>query len=268
MNTKKIIITCAAGLMLIFFISSCRKKRGKDVATEDTQFNDKAWVQAYNAIVNSSRNFMYVDAAAVTGASIGYGGTFPSTPASFAILAGLRAFLVRDTLGTSTQIPLSFGENLQPSANYTIFLYDTITSPKQKTIFNSIQIPTDTTSRLRFANFIYNPSAIGTGFDIFSVKRNAVIFSNVMETQITDFIPYASALTDTFYIRLNGSAVNLQNTDTTGKPTILNIQAVLTPTRLRSYTLVWRGSYKGTNNKTAGGSAIAPARALGVFANY
>jgi hypothetical protein len=258
----------AAMLVLLLAVTGCVKDKSKEVAQEQSQFNNNSQVQFYNAIVAAARNFVYVDAVPVTGASLALGGTFPSTPASFSITSGFRAFLIRDTLSTTTQPAISFGENLQPSGFYTIFLYDTVTQPKQKTVWNNIVIPSDTTSRLRFANFIYNPSALSQGFDIFSVKRNAVIFSNVRETEVTEFIPYASALTDTFYIRLNGSSANLQNTDTTGKPTILNVQAVLTPTRLRSYTLVWRGGYRTSVNKSTTGAALASARQLSVFANY
>jgi len=146
-------------------------------------------------------------------------------------------------------------------------MYDTFTAVKQKTVQTNIVIPADTTARLRFANLIYNPVALPGGFDIFSTRRNAVIFSNVRETEVTDYIPYASALTDTFYVRLNGSSANLQNVDTIGKPTILNVQAVLTPTRLRSYTLVWRGGFRSSNNRTTTGAAIGSARILSTFTN-
>jgi len=269
MKNKMSIKNCGAVLLvLLFAVTACKKDRSKEVAQETYQFNNNSSIQIYNAVVAAARNYVYVDAVPVTGAALAYAGTFPSTPASFSITSGFRAFLIRDTLSTTTQPAISFGENFQPSGNYTIFLYDTVTQAKQKTVWNNIVVPTDTTARLRFANFIYNPSALPQGFDIFSVKRQAVIFSNVRETEVTEFIPYASALTDTFYIRLNGSSANLQNTDTTGKPTILNIQAVLTPTRLRSYTLIFRGGYRTSVNKSTTGAALASARQLSTFANY
>jgi hypothetical protein len=261
-----------AGSSLIIsalLVVSCAKKVDKRVAVENTNFADKSFVQVYNGVVGSSRNYVYVDGVPVNGAILSYNAVFPSTPANFSIGNGFRAFLVRDTSSTVlTQPPLSFAENLQAGSYYTIFMYDSSISPKKKIVTNNIQVPADTTARLRFANFILNPTALPSGFDIFSVKRNAVIFSNVRETEITDYIPYASASTDTFYVRLNGSTSNLQNIDTTGKPTILNIQATLNPTRFRNYTLVWRGSYRGVNNKTTTGAAIAAARGLSSFVNY
>lgn len=266
---KKIIIINVLGFVfLATFFASCVKERGKEVALETTDLTGTSAVQVYNALVGSLRNYVYVDAKVVTGSILTYGTAFPSTPASYSITSGFREFLVRDTLSATTQLPVSFAENFNAGGNYTIFMYDTITAAKQKTVVNNIVIPSDTTARLRFANFIYNPTALASGFDIFSVKRNAVIFTNVKETEVTDFIPYASALTDTFYIRLNGSSTNLQNVDTTGKPTILTLQAVLTPTRLRSYTLIWRGGFRAGTNRTTTGTAIPSARILTSFANY
>jgi len=212
-------------------------------------------VQVHDAIVGSTRNYLIVDAKTITGSALAYGGTFPAgTPASFNITPGFRAFNIYDTLATTTQVPLTFAQDMQATTNYTIFLYDSINAPKQKTVANNIVVPNDTTSRLRFANFVYNSGAtLPTGFDIYSVKRNEVIFSNVSQTQVTDFIPYASAITDTFYVRLNGSTTNLTN----GATTILTS---LNPTRLRSYTLIFRGSYRATTGTNA--------KALSTFINY
>ncbi|HYC40637.1 MAG TPA: hypothetical protein VEB63_09120 [Chitinophagaceae bacterium] len=245
-------------------LTSCEKTFDSKFATQSDLSNSSV-VQVYMAMVNASRNYVYVNAKPVTGALMSSGSVFPTTGYGFNVPGGLHAFLVRDTSSTTTQATLSFSENLQASKNYTIFIYDTITSPKQKTVNTNIVVPSDTTARLRFANFVYNPSALPTGFDIFSVKRNAVIFSNVRETEVTEFIPFAAAVTDTFYIRPTGSGTNLQNRTVSGTPPVTsysNIQAILTPTRKRSYTLVFRGSWRNDLN---GSSTV---RALSIFANY
>ncbi len=262
-----------AGVVMVAVVAlliSCKKQIDKEVALENYTLNDKAQMQVYNGIVNSNRNFIYVDAKPVNGATHTYNTVFPgaSGPTSFAVAPGFRNFLVRDTLLTSTQLMMSFGEDIQAGRYYTLFTYDTTTAPKNRLVANNIVVPADTTARLRFANLTYNPSTPSTGIDVFSVKRNAVIFSNVRQSEVTEFIPYAAAQTDTFYVRLNGNSANLQNIDTTGKPTILNIITTLNPTRKRSYTLVFRGSYRGVNNKTTTGAAIATARGLTTFANY
>ena len=77
---------------------------------------------------------------------------------------------------------------MQFGKNYTVFMYDTITTPKQKTVETKIVIPTDSTYRLRFANFVYNPTDV-PGLDIFSFLRNANVVTNLKVTDVTDFIP-------------------------------------------------------------------------------
>jgi hypothetical protein len=80
------------------------------VSPVNTDFNSKALVQVYNGTLLSARNFIYVDGNAVNGASLGYGGIFPSTPSNFSVTSGTRAVLIRDTSSTIlTQPPMSCG---------------------------------------------------------------------------------------------------------------------------------------------------------------
>jgi len=269
MKFYKISIISLGAVALSFLYMSCYKSNIKMVSAANTDFTSKALVQVYNGTLLSLRNYVYVDGNAVTGAPLVYGATFPSTPANFSATSGIRAFLIRDTSSTIlTQPIMSFSESLAPNKYYTLFMYDTVTTPKQKIVTNDIIIPADTTARLRFANFIYNPGVPAgsslSSFDIFSVKRSANIFTNVQLTDVTGYIPYASALTDTFYIRTTGSTTNLQNfvPSTTSPPGVfVNIQAILTPTQKRSYTLIFRGGYRATvtTNSTL--------RALSIFSN-
>ena len=141
---KKIII--AFSLMGIL-ISSCTKQKGKEVALERTDMTNTANFQVHNAVLGSSRNFLQVDAKFVNGAGLAYGATFPSTPASFNITPGFRAFSYFDTLSATTQVPLSFGQDLQAGASYTMFTYDSLNAPKQLTVYNRIVVPNDTTAR-------------------------------------------------------------------------------------------------------------------------
>ena len=228
---------------------SCTKKTGREVALENTDFSNRSFVQIYNGTIGSARNYVYVDGNPVTGAALAYGSTFPSTPANFSVTPGYRAFLIRDTSSTIlTQPALEFAENFPTSKNYTVFMYDTVTSPKQKTVANNIEYPTDTTSRLRFANFIFT-TAGAPAVDVFSVKRNANIFSNILQTDVTAYIPFQAggltALNDTLMVRDAGT---------------LNLLAQLNnfnPVPKRSYTIVFRGSYR-----------VTAARFLSSFINY
>lgn len=247
----KTIKTYIAGLGLLAFavaaLVSCEKTFDDKLATDD-DLNNSTTVQVFNAIVNSNRTQVYVEGQKISGATITQGTVFPLNPnPGFEVQGGLRPFLVRDTLSTSTQLPLSFAENMQVDRHQTIFLYDTITSPKQKTVIDNIQVPSDTTARIRFANFVYNPTGI-PAVDIYSVKRGTNIFTNVQVTDVTEFIPYASALTDTIYIRPTGTSTNLQNV--TGS-TWADIRLIFTPTIRRSYTVVFWGSWRTTNTASA-----------------
>lgn len=249
-------------LLCGLFMISCKKTFDEKIE-QQIDFSSSSLVQVYMATVGATRNYVYVDGKPVTGVSLGLGSLYPAIGYSSALPSGMKAFVIKDTLSTTTQVPLSFSADLMAGKNYTIFMYDTITSPMQKTIVTDIVIPDDTTARLRFANFVYNPTPLPSGFDIYSVKKQANIFTNVQLTDATPYIPYESNVTDTFYIRLTGTNTNLQNLRPTPAPaTLINIAAVFTPRPKRSYTLVFRGGYRATTTTNA------TVRTLSVFTNY
>lgn len=253
-------ISCS--LAIAVSMISCTKSFDEKT-TQQTDFSNSSFMQVYMATVGADRNYVYVDGKPVTGTKLILGSAFPSIGYASNVTAGVKSFLIRDTLSTSTQIPLSFAQNFNVAKNYTIFMYDTTTSPKQKTVETNIVIPADTTARIRFANFIYNPVALPSGFDIYSARRQANIFTNVQLTDVTEFIPYATNLTDTFYIRLTGTTTNLQNLRPTPAPaTLIDVTAIFTPRPKRSYTLVFRGGYRSAT------TTIATVRTLSVFTNF
>jgi hypothetical protein len=147
---------------------------------------------------------------------------------------GSHTVLIKDSLATSTQLPITFTGNFEPNKYYTIFTYDTLTAAKYKMVETNITIPTaDTVSRIRFANFAFSTTAM-PNVDLFSVKRNANVFTNIAPTQVTDFIDHPGRITDTFYVRATGTTTNLTPVFT------------VTPTYKRSYTIVFRGRYNTT----------------------
>lgn len=224
----------ATGLV-VFSGIGCRKSIVD--TTPQNDLDNTTFAQVFVATVNASRNFVYADGAQINGVALSSGSVFPGTGLyAFTFPAGLRAFLVKDTLPATTQVPISFAENLQLGKNYTIFMYDTITTPKQKTVLTNIVVPTDSTARLRFANFVYNPTAV-PGIDIFSYLRNTNVVTDLKVSEVTDFIPYASGITDTLYIRETGTLTNI-------------VKFTSSYTTKRSYTLVYRGSYRGTKLAT------------------
>jgi hypothetical protein len=253
----------AAGVIMALGVTilACKKELGKEVAKEQLNFNNSTILQVYNASIPSAatdprRNYVYVNAQPVTGAALAYGSLFPSSGPGFAVTAGFNAFLIKDTLSAGTQPQLAFAENLQAARAYTIFMYDTFTALKQKTVETNIVIPADTTARVRFANFVYHPTQI-PGIDIFSKKRNEFVATNLMVTDVTAFIPYASSLNDTLYVTETGNPANKLDT--------LN---GFNPVRKRSYTLVFRGRWRTNEMLITPPSTTAPnPRTLAVFAN-
>ena len=227
--------TVGVALTLLLGVSCTKTFDDKLVSDQNSISGSTA--QVFLATVGASRNYVYIDSKPVNGAALASGSLFPTTGYGFAIPAGQRALLVRDTLSTTTQAQLSFAHTFQAAKNYTFFVYDTITAPKVKAVETKIVVPADTSARIRFANFVYNPTIVPT-VDIISFKQNATLVAGLQVSEVTDFMPYPSLLAnDTIYIRETGTTNTLYKFTTGG----------LTPKR--SYTVVYRGSYRGT--KTA-----------------
>jgi hypothetical protein len=229
-------------------IVSCKKEFEK-IVVEDKELEDKAFLKVYNGAVNTNRNFVYIDNVPVTGSILAYGALFPSTGYTATIEPGNRSVLVKDTLATSTQVPVSFTSTFEAGKNYTIFTYDTVNAVKHKIVEDQIEVPADTSARLRFVNLIYSSTPL-PNVDLYSTRQGANIFSNVALADVTDFIPYASNSVDTFYVRETGTTTNLTP--------LFSIR----PTQKRSYTIVYRGRYGTTSPSTA-----AQLRSLTSFAN-
>jgi hypothetical protein len=255
MRLLKIIVIILGATAMFYMGLSCTKADPKSLAPIQYNLANNAVVQVYNASIPSAatdprKNYVYINGTPLTGAAVSYGSFFPATGPGAAVRTGLNAFQIKDTLPTATQPVLAFPANLEAGKNYTVFMYDTFTAIKQKMVETNLVTPTDTTSRVRFANFVYYPTAI-PGIDIFSKKRNDYVVQNLLPTQVTDFIPYASTVNDTLYVYEAGNPANKLDT--------LN---GFNPTRLRSYTLIFRGRWR-TNEIN---SAVNP-RVLSVFAN-
>jgi hypothetical protein len=233
---NKIILVFGVLAISMFYLSCSRET--PHIAPPGN-VSDGATAQVFNATVKAARNYVYVDGVPVSGIVFAYQGVFPGTAYGFKVAPGSRTFIIKDTTSTTTQAPLTFTQNMDAGKSYTIFTYDTITSTKQVTITNNIVVPTDTSSRLRFANFIYNTSAV-PNVDVYSFRKPGTpVFANVATNQVTEFIPYSSGITDTLYVYAAG----------TTSPLIVK-QLVPSLVATRSYTSIYNGSYRGTKAVT------------------
>lgn len=262
MTTIKKKLTAFIYLLLYgSLLVSCTKSY--DSRLSETLGNDKSSnVQYFISTVGALRNYVYVDNKPMNGAALTTNTLFPSIGYGFSVPTGMRSFLLRDTLTATTQPQLSFAQNMEIGKSYMLVAYDTITSIKQKTVETPVIIPSDTSARIRFANFVYNPGVI-PAVDIYSKNRQQNVFTNVQVTDVTSFIPYESGKADTFYIRPTGTTTNLQNYVTTPAPGAwTDISLIFTPTIRRGYTIIFRGGYRATT------STNATVRGLSVIANY
>ena len=243
MNIKSITIAFASMIML----AACEKEY-KSLLTEETNLGNTAFVKFHNAIINSNRTYIYSDMVPLNGATIAYGGLFPSlSPSYTALAAGTRAIAIRDTLAPSTQYPISFNAPMTAGTFYTIFAYDSLNAPQYKVVQDNIQVFNDTAARVRFANFPYSTTAM-PNVDIFSQKQQANIFTNISTAAVSDFISFRAGISDTLFVRPTGTTNNL---------TQLN---GLVATAKRNYTVIFRGSYRSTTG--------AAARTLTSFLSY
>jgi hypothetical protein len=242
----------AGGMVLILatvLITSCTKTFDEKITLQN-DFNNSTIAQVIIATVGASRNTVYLDGKQVSGSLMVSGSLFPTASAyGFVTPPGLRSFTIKDTLSTSTQVPLTFSTNMQVGKYYTIFMYDTTTSPKQVTVPANIVEIRDTTCRMRFANFVYSPAGL-PAIDIYSFARGTNLVTNLPSAGVSDFISYPTRLaTDTFYFRETGTQNLLLKLTITGGFT-----------ERRHYTTVYRGSApRGT---------YVGSRTLTTFTNY
>lgn len=225
----------------VLLMASCTKDHGNTTrANEMKDFGNMARVQIYNTAPGTARTFAYADAKRLNGAAFIYSNTaHTGSGLSYAVMAGLRAFVVRDTLGSSIQPQISFAEDFQANKNYTIFLYDTMSAIKQKTVMTDIVKTNDnTTTRVRFANFTWLKGGTPPNVDLYSKNQNSIILSDVPYTGVTDFVTLPTGATDSLFVRETGTMTNLAAGAFTFMPN-------------ESYTVVYRGRYNpGTFAKT------------------
>jgi len=231
MKFNNIIISTTLGLAFVSLLAACSKDHGNTArANVDTDFSNKATLQVFNASLNTQRNFVYMDGGRLSGTSMTYtAASYLASGLIYAVPAGLHSFLVKDTLGTSTQPPLAFAENLQANKHYSVFVYDTMKNVKQITVEDEIVIPDDESTMIRFANFRWSRTGTPANVDVFSKNLNDNILTNVPYTTVTEFFAQPTGLTDSLFVRETGTTTNLASGGFTFLPK-------------KSYTLLYRGS--------------------------
>lgn len=237
---KKTFISFLYAGLLTLGLLSCEKEFNK-ITNEVIDLSGRVSIKYANFTVNSSRNYLFVENNLISGTASAYTNVYPSGAVSYMTFpAGNLNFLIKDTLPTTTQVPISLaGTALEPGSYYTLFTYDSLSNAKAKLVKDIIELPEDTTARVRFANFAYSSAAL-PNIDIYSSRRATNVATNLKVADVTTFIPYASGILDTLYVRETGKTSNI---------VALN---GFSATTKRSYTVVIRGSWRLASTNSLG----------------
>ncbi|HEY0680272.1 MAG TPA: DUF4397 domain-containing protein [Chitinophagaceae bacterium] len=219
---------------LAVVLGSCEKNEWERIAPEDKILTNKAFLKIYNAVLGSPSTNIFVDGTMVMGGTspVGYTGLFPASVTYSSVEAGAHVIKVADVAATPL-LNITANNNFEAGKYYTLFLYDTLNTAKSKLVQDDIQVPADTTARVRFGNFLFSSVAI-PNMDIYSQRLKANVFSNIPVGEVTNYVNHPSKLQDTFYLRATGTTTNLNS-------------VIFTPDQRRSYTLLGRGRYQTTS---------------------
>ena len=253
---KKYKILLFAGAVTAIIGSSCKKDYHKAAAEYSTDISSSSFLKVIDATVGSARTYVYQDALTtpLTGSPLAIGssaGSFPFNGNYTNLPSGSRTIIVKDTLSTSVQKVINYSGNFNSGSYYTMFMYDTSANAKYILVQDTIQTPTDTTARVRFANLVYSSSAV-PNVDVYSTRMGANLFTNVSIGQVTQFVPLQTKNTDTVYVRATGTTTNLAQLNS------------FTPVIGRSYSLVFEGRYQTTSGTLSAGT---PTRSLLLYTN-
>jgi len=236
MRNNKLILPLLALIALVS--GSCRKDLADTTPIVPGQLFEKAVMQVYNGTLNSSRNFVYLNSSPVNATTVAFGAVFPANSFGFGVGYGDNNIVIRDTSSTTTQLAQNFVFKAEPGKSYSLFTYDTITSPKRVIVENLFDELTGNSTRVRFANLIYNPTAV-PNVELFSVNTGNVIIGNIPVGGVSGFTAIVPNVADTWQVRISGTTTVLA-TLTVGTSTFVSN---------RHYTVVFRGSYRAAANR-------------------
>ena len=235
----------------LFSMNSCKRDFTLKSSTQSTDGT------ALLKIINASPNFrsiynapdsfnVFVNGTKVTGFTPGgsgnyiltYGAQFPTVSSGYGYISvppGTDD--IKLTLGgviNADSIPVAtFTKTLLPNASYSFIITDSIKSPRDSSqifVQDVFTQPNPGFYNLRIIHAVLNDTA-GKLIDIWSTRTNRNLAINLKPGAVTAFaqLPYNQLLTDTFYVRRSGTAINLA---------FLNSASF---SNGRTYTLLYRG---------------------------
>lgn len=149
---------------------------------------------------------VYDASARISGAALVYNGTIPAPTGAYGVISpGAHNFnfvmsratpIAGDTVFKSTA-------TIEAGKYYSVFLVDSVQNPGVLTVADNWTIPQQGSYQVRYANFVANPKE---NYDVFSIRQNTNIFTNVGYRQVTNFIELpVQILSDTLIVRKAGT---------------------------------------------------------------
>ena len=266
-------ITFLLSFIIMFF--GCKKDDLVYIAkfTSDDSLSKLAFVKFFHlspnfpSITKTTDNInLVINRTTLVSSPIAYNGFFPSALNNYVIVnAGNSTIdLLARSLSNADTIVKSWTFNFEAGKYYTIAITDSIFNVVNPTspIINDIDVNTANQNKfkLRIAHLCLNDT-VGKKIDVYSVKQNANLFTNIAIGQVSEFkefnffsttlissVATTYNLIDSIYIRRAGTNFNLAGPF---------VNTTLPFIGLKSFTLF----YRGNGNLTTG------TRPRGVFLN-
>lgn len=183
--------------------------------------------------------FMYQNGKKINGSTSGssslvYGGISPLTttysllPVGSVFFQGIMARvsgstpapIAGDTVFTATQ-------GFAAGKYYSLFLTDTVPTPSIKAVEDDMTLPDTGKYKIRFGNFISNPTE---SYSVWSRREGKLILDNISYKTVSNFISLSIPTgLDTFDLRKTGTTINISSINS------------FSPVQQRIYTLFSRG---------------------------
>lgn len=240
---KKLIYTGIAIVALAAAIASCRKEF--TITAVPVDLSNSAYLKVVHASPRFRQQFglpdtinVFVAGQKINGAALTFGTTFPAgTNTYVAVPSGtqqIRLSVHGTTNPDSIQVT-SLQKTFDVGQYYTFIITDSIASPRDSSqIFVRDAQPERVNPgymSVRFVHAVFNDTA-GSNVDIFSARRNGIIFPNVRPGTVTNFTTLSQypGVADTLIVKRTGTNFELAR-----------LNAVSFGSQ-RIYTLTYRGN--------------------------
>jgi hypothetical protein len=256
-------ITAYSILIIIITAMSCQKEPKTALTYYGDYLSDYARIKIVNGSPSLKAFHVWVNGIKINGATanapLSYGSLWPLQDYSdVAAGTGTVSVVYPATAARPDSVYKAVAYAMQPGKYYSMIVTDSVARPN-KAVFVTDDFGSMADSgyyKFRFVNAIAN----STPLDLYSVRQQKVVASNIAYAGASAFVKLpisfiytatSTTTTDTFYMRRNGTTVNITQPLFT-----------LTPSNQRSITIYARGSFLDSS------AAGTTRRILATYTNY